>query len=81
MPSIADQDVVVLGGTSGFGFATAKAALAEGARVTIASRSAEKLRGALVRLGNRQAANASTSPTSRCWSGSLPASGRSITWR
>ena len=52
MPSIADQHVVVLGGTSGFGFATAKAALAEGAKVTIASRSAEKLRGALVRLGN-----------------------------
>jgi NAD(P)-dependent dehydrogenase (short-subunit alcohol dehydrogenase family) len=53
MPSIAGQHVVVLGGTSGFGFATAKAALAEGARVTIASRSAEKLRGALDRLGNR----------------------------
>jgi NAD(P)-dependent dehydrogenase (short-subunit alcohol dehydrogenase family) len=52
MPSIADQHVVVLDGTSGFGFATAKAALAEGARVTIASRSAEKLRGALARLGN-----------------------------
>ena len=52
MPSIADQHVVVLGGTSGFGFATAKAALAEGAKVTIASRSAEKLRSALVRLGN-----------------------------
>jgi NAD(P)-dependent dehydrogenase (short-subunit alcohol dehydrogenase family) len=53
MPSIADQHVVILGGTSGFGFATAKAALAEGARVTIASRSAEKLSGALARLGNR----------------------------
>ncbi len=52
MPSIADQHVVVLGGTSGFGFATAKAALAEGARVTIASRSAEKVHAALLRLGN-----------------------------
>jgi NAD(P)-dependent dehydrogenase (short-subunit alcohol dehydrogenase family) len=52
MASIADQHVVVLGGTSGFGFATAKAAITEGARVTIASRSSEKLRGALVRLGN-----------------------------
>jgi len=52
MPSIADQHVVVLGGTSGFGFATAKGAIAEGARVTIASRSADKLRDALVRLGN-----------------------------
>src|SRR5277367_2072739 len=52
MPSIADQHVVVLGGTSGFGFATVKAAIAEGARVTIASRSAQKLHDALVRLGN-----------------------------
>src|ERR1700739_1588195 len=52
MASIADQHVVVLGGTSGFGFATAKAAIAEGARVTIASRSAERVREALVRLGN-----------------------------
>jgi NAD(P)-dependent dehydrogenase (short-subunit alcohol dehydrogenase family) len=52
MASIADQHVVVLGGTSGFGFATAKAAIAEGARVTIASRSAEKVHDALVRLGN-----------------------------
>jgi NAD(P)-dependent dehydrogenase (short-subunit alcohol dehydrogenase family) len=52
MASIAGQHVVVLGGTSGFGFATAKAAIAEGARVTIASRSAEKVRSALERLGN-----------------------------
>ena len=52
MASIADQHVVVLGGTSGFGFATAKAAIAEGARVTIASRLAEKVRSALKRLGN-----------------------------
>ena len=52
MASIADQHVVVLGGTSGFGFATAEAAITEGARVTVASRSADKLRGALGRLGN-----------------------------
>jgi NADP-dependent 3-hydroxy acid dehydrogenase YdfG len=52
MSSIARQHVVVLGGTSGFGFAIAQAAAAEGARVSIASRSAEKLRGALDRLGN-----------------------------
>lgn len=44
--------MVVLGGTSGFGFATAKAAIAEGAKVTIASRSPDKVRSALVRLGN-----------------------------
>jgi NAD(P)-dependent dehydrogenase (short-subunit alcohol dehydrogenase family) len=52
MSSIAGQHVVVLGGTSGFGFATAQAAAAAGARVSIASRSADKLRGALDRLGN-----------------------------
>ena len=52
MPSIAGQHVVALGGTSGFGFATAKAVLEEGAKVTIASRSAEKVRAALDRLGN-----------------------------
>jgi NAD(P)-dependent dehydrogenase (short-subunit alcohol dehydrogenase family) len=52
MSSIAGQHVVVLGGTSGFGFATAQAAAAAGARVSIASRSAEKLRRALDRLGN-----------------------------
>jgi NAD(P)-dependent dehydrogenase (short-subunit alcohol dehydrogenase family) len=52
MSSIAGQHVVVLGGTSGFGFATAQAAAAAGAKVSIASRSAEKLRNALDRLGN-----------------------------
>lgn len=52
MASIVDRHVVILGGTSGFGFATSKAAIAEGARVTIASRSAESVREALVRLGN-----------------------------
>ena len=52
MSSIAGKHVVVLGGSSGFGFATAQAAAAAGARVSIASRSAEKLRGALDRLGN-----------------------------
>ena len=52
MSSIAGQHVVVLGGTSGFGFATAQAAAAAGARVSIASRSTEKLRSALDRLGN-----------------------------
>jgi NAD(P)-dependent dehydrogenase (short-subunit alcohol dehydrogenase family) len=50
MSSISGQHVVVLGGTSGFGFAVAQAASAAGAQVSIASRSAEKLRGALNRL-------------------------------
>lgn len=52
MTSLAGQHVVVLGGSSGFGFATARAALAEGARVTIGSRSSERVREALRRLGN-----------------------------
>ena len=52
MASIEGKHVVVLGGTSGFGFATAQAAAAAGARVNIASRSAEKLKAALHRLGN-----------------------------
>jgi NAD(P)-dependent dehydrogenase (short-subunit alcohol dehydrogenase family) len=52
MASIAGHHVVVLGGMSGFGFATAKAAIAEGARVTIAARSAEKVHSALGRLSN-----------------------------
>jgi NAD(P)-dependent dehydrogenase (short-subunit alcohol dehydrogenase family) len=51
MSSISGQHVVVLGGTSGFGFAVAQAAAAAGARVSIASRSAEKLHSALARLG------------------------------
>lgn len=52
MSSIEGQHIVVLGGTSGFGLATAQAAVAQGARVSIASRSAERLRVALDRLGH-----------------------------
>jgi NAD(P)-dependent dehydrogenase (short-subunit alcohol dehydrogenase family) len=43
--------VLVIGGSSGIGFAVAKAALEDGARVTIASSSAEKVRAAVARLG------------------------------
>jgi NAD(P)-dependent dehydrogenase (short-subunit alcohol dehydrogenase family) len=45
--------VVVIGGTSGIGLATAEQALGAGARVVIASRSAEKLKRASERLGGR----------------------------
>ena len=45
------QRVLVIGGSSGIGFAVARAALDEGAQVTIASSSADKLAGALERLG------------------------------
>ncbi len=50
---LSDSKVVILGGSTGIGFATAKAASAEGARVTIAGRSPEKLKAAQAALGNR----------------------------
>lgn len=74
MPSIAEQHVVVIGGTSGFGVATAKAALAE-------VRRSPSLRARRTNYVERSfgvatpcAANVSTSRTSRCWSGFSPGS-------
>lgn len=49
--SIKDQHILVVGGGSGIGFAVASAALAEGARVTIASTGEQKLADAAARLG------------------------------
>ena len=46
MAALSGKKVLVIGGSSGIGFATAAGALAEGAKVTIASRSEEKLRAA-----------------------------------
>jgi NAD(P)-dependent dehydrogenase (short-subunit alcohol dehydrogenase family) len=51
MFSFTNQDVLVVGGSSGIGLATAKAFAAAGARVTIASRSADKLDAAVQELG------------------------------
>lgn len=48
-----NSKVIILGGSTGIGFATAKAASAEGAIVTIAGRSPEKLRAAKAALGNK----------------------------
>jgi NAD(P)-dependent dehydrogenase (short-subunit alcohol dehydrogenase family) len=45
------QKVVVVGGSSGIGYATAEAAKAEGAEVIIASHNAEKLKAAAGKLG------------------------------
>jgi len=42
--------IVILGGTSGIGLATARAAAAEGARVVVASSRAERVRDALAEL-------------------------------
>jgi NAD(P)-dependent dehydrogenase (short-subunit alcohol dehydrogenase family) len=49
--SLANNTVVILGGSSGIGLATAKAAQAEGARVIITGRSREKLDAARAALG------------------------------
>ena len=45
-------NVVIIGGSSGMGFATARLAKEQGANITIASRSSEKLRNAVQQLGN-----------------------------
>ncbi|HTY55163.1 MAG TPA: SDR family oxidoreductase [Candidatus Binataceae bacterium] len=49
---LTNSNIVILGGSTGIGFGTAKAAIAEGARVTIAGRSPEKLKAAKAELGN-----------------------------
>ena len=48
---LAGKKVVVVGGSSGIGLATAELVKAEGAEVIIASRSAEKLKAAADRIG------------------------------
>lgn len=48
------SNVLVVGGSSGIGFAVARAALEQGAHVTIASSSAEKLRRAVARLNGAE---------------------------
>ena len=49
--SLKDARVLVLGGSSGIGLATAKAAAAAGANVTIASRSGDKVNAAIAQIG------------------------------
>ena len=49
--TLENQMVVVLGGSSGMGLATAKAAKAEGARVVVTGRTSQKLRVAEAELG------------------------------
>lgn len=53
MTSLEAKRVLVVGGSSGIGLAVARQALGEGALVTIASRSAEKLQAATAELGGR----------------------------
>ena len=55
MATLSGKNVLVIGGSSGIGYATAAGALAQGANVTIASRSEEKLRAAKASLGQVEA--------------------------
>jgi len=48
---LTNQKIVIIGGSSGIGYETAKKALEQGAEVIIASRSASKLQKATERLG------------------------------
>jgi len=50
---LAGQKIVVVGGSSGIGLATAELAKSEGADVVIASRNAERLKTAATKLGAR----------------------------
>src|SRR5262245_53541149 len=50
--SLTNTTVVILGGSSGIGLATAKAAQAEGAQVIITGRSAQRLQAAQAELGS-----------------------------
>jgi NAD(P)-dependent dehydrogenase (short-subunit alcohol dehydrogenase family) len=50
--SLIGHNVVIIGGSSGMGFATARLAKDKGANVIIASRSSEKLQNAEKQLGN-----------------------------
>jgi NAD(P)-dependent dehydrogenase (short-subunit alcohol dehydrogenase family) len=50
-PALRDQTVVVIGGSSGIGLATARAARAEGAQVVLTGRDEERLRRAAADVG------------------------------
>ena len=50
--SLRESRVLVLGGSSGIGLATAQAAAAAGAKVTLASRSSGKVNAAVAQVGN-----------------------------
>jgi NAD(P)-dependent dehydrogenase (short-subunit alcohol dehydrogenase family) len=60
MKPLDGQHVVVIGGSSGMGLATARAAATAGARVTIAGRNADKLARAAAAVGTGAHADAST---------------------
>jgi NAD(P)-dependent dehydrogenase (short-subunit alcohol dehydrogenase family) len=51
LPSLKNQRVAIIGGSSGIGYAVAECAVADGARVVIASSQAAKVEAAAARLG------------------------------
>ena len=55
-PDLSDQTVVVIGGSAGIGFATARAARAEGANVVLTGRNPERLEHAATEIGARDTA-------------------------
>jgi NAD(P)-dependent dehydrogenase (short-subunit alcohol dehydrogenase family) len=55
-PELLGQTVVVIGGSAGIGFETARRAQAEGAAVVLTGRNAERLQSAADRLGARSSA-------------------------
>ncbi|MFC5752931.1 SDR family oxidoreductase [Actinomadura rugatobispora] len=55
-PELIGQTVVVIGGSAGIGFATARRALAEGAEVVITGRDPDRLKQAAEDLGTRRTA-------------------------
>jgi NAD(P)-dependent dehydrogenase (short-subunit alcohol dehydrogenase family) len=55
---LTDKRVVVIGGSSGIGFAVAEAALAQGAEVIIGSSQAANVEAATARLGARATGHA-----------------------
>lgn len=52
---LADHTYLITGGSKGLGFATAKALVADGARVVLSSRSAEHVEAAVAKLGPNSA--------------------------
>ncbi len=58
MATLSGKNVLVIGGSSGIGYATAAGAIEQGANVTIASRSEEKLRAAQAALQGKVQARA-----------------------
>jgi NAD(P)-dependent dehydrogenase (short-subunit alcohol dehydrogenase family) len=55
---LTDQRIVIIGGTSGIGYAIAEGAIAEGAEVVVGSSQAANVENAARKLGNRAAGHA-----------------------